>query len=142
MSDTIIGAIQEYLQTYEGIESGAPVWVDYIGTEVTQYEIVPMPGSRIVESYLDGSSLREYPFSFQFSGSTADDTARLGNSGFAETFADWVEEQSNSKILPILSNNKTAESMEVTNSGYLEQAGDSQTGIYSIQCKLTYTQEA
>jgi hypothetical protein len=139
---TIIEAIQTFIKDYEGLEDNAPVWVDYLGSQVTQYSINPMPGSRIVETYIDGSTLREYPFSFLFSGSTADDTARLGNSGLAESFADWIEEQSESGNLPLLSDNKTAESMQVTNSGYLEQEGESQTGIYAIQCKLVYTQEA
>ena len=139
---TIITAIQTYLKTYTELDDNAPVWVDALGKVATEYAISPLPGTRIVEEYLNGSSLREFPFSFSSSESTADELERVANVGFYEAFAQWLDEQSNAGNLPTLDAGKTAEKIESTGWGYLYQEGESGTGIYQIQCKLTYTQEA
>lgn len=138
---SIIGTIQDYLKTYSNLKSGAPVWVDYLGPNATEYSVVAMPGQKIVESYLDGSTLREFPFAFQSVESTADDPARLANIGFYEAFADWLEEQTGTGILPSLGAKKTAEKIEATLGGYLMEQGESATAVYQIQCKLTYQQD-
>jgi len=137
---TIIEAVQAYIKTYTSLKSGAPVWVDYLGNKPTEYSIVPLPGARIIESYINGSSLRSYPFAFQSMESTADDLERLGTQGFFEAFADWLEEQTESGNLPTLGAGQTAESIETTGWGYLFQQGESQTGVYQIQCLLVYRQ--
>jgi hypothetical protein len=138
---SIISSIKTYLATYTGLESGAPIWVDYLGSVPVQYSIVPLPGSRIVEQYIDGSSLREFPFAFQTVKSTADNLERLESIGFQEEFADWLESQTAAGVLPTPGTKKTAESIEATGWGYLFEQGDSDTGIYQIQCKLVYRQQ-
>lgn len=138
---SMISALQTYIKTYSSLKTGAPVWVDYLGSMPTEYTIVPLPGERIVESYVDGSSYREYPFAFQSAESTADDLERLESQGFFEAFADWLESQTDEENFPILESGKTATKIESTGWGYLFQQGESQTGIYNIQCKLTYFQE-
>jgi hypothetical protein len=139
---SIISAIKTYLTTYAstaGLVSGALVSVDWLGPTPTQYSIVPVPGTKIVESYLDGSSLREFPFAFQAAFSTADEAERIENSGFYEAFADFFETETEAGILPTLTN-KTATKIEALGWGYLFEQGQSDTGIYQIQCKLTYEQ--
>ena len=137
---SIISAIQTYIKDYTSLKSGAPVWVDYLGSEPTEYSIVPLPGGRIIEEYINGNSLRSYPFAFQSMESTADDLERLGTQGFFEAFADWLEQQTESGDLPTLGAGQTAESIETTGWGYLFQQGESQTGVYQIQCLLVYRQ--
>ena len=138
---SIIDSLRDYLLTYAGLETGAPLWVDYLGTENTGYSINPIAGARIVESYINGGSLREFPFAFQSSVSTADDAARIGTNEFYELLADWFESQTNSGTLPIMDTGKTALSIEALTSGYLMEQGQSETGIYQITCKLTYEQQ-
>ncbi len=138
---SIISALQTYIKTYSDLKTNAPVWVDYLGSTPTEYAIIPLPGSRIVESYIDGSSIREYPFALQSSESTADDLERLETNGFFETFADWLESQSEDGILPTLDSGQTAIKIEATGWGYLFEQGQSQTGIYNIQCVLQYEEE-
>ena len=138
---SIISAIQTYIKTYTGIPSTAPVWVDYVGSKPTEYSISPLPGGKIVEEYIDGSSLREFPFAFMSSERTSDDMERMENSGFYETFAEWLETQTEAGALPSLGAGKTAELIEATGWGYLYQEGNSETGIYQIQCRLQYVQE-
>ena len=140
MSDSIIFAIQTYMQTY-GEFSDAPIWVDYLGTTPTEYSISPLPGARIVEQYINGSSLREYSFAVRSSERTAADLERMENNGFYEAFADWLEAQTEAEIFPALGTGKTPELIEATGWGYLYQEGNSDTGIYQIQCRLQYTQE-
>jgi len=138
---SIISAIQTYLKTYSDLKTGAPVWVDYLGDAPTEYTIIPLAGGRVIEEYITGKTRREYPFAFQSTESTADDLERLETQGFYEAFADWLDDQTESGNLPSLGEGKSAEAIAATGWGYLFQQGESQTGIYQIQCRLIYTQE-
>jgi len=138
---TVIEAVQNYIQTYTGLPSGAPVWVDYLGLMPSQFTVQAMPGARVVEIYLDGSRLREFPFVLAFMGSTADDAARLANVGFFEAFADWLEQQTEAEVFPTLLAGKTPEKIEALGWGYLFELGESETGVYQIQCRLTYMED-
>ncbi len=138
---TLISAIKTYLATYTGLASGAPIWVDYLGTTPTEYSVAPLAGSKIIEEYIDGSSLREYPFAFRSVESTADDLERLESNGFYEAFADWLESQTKAGVLPSLETGKTPELIEALGWGYLFEQGNSETGIYQVQCRLVYKQE-
>lgn len=138
---TIINALRTYLAAYSGLETGAPLWVDFLGPDPTQYAIIPIPGDKIIEQYLDGGSLREYPFAIQSMESTADDLERLENNGFFEALSDWFESQANAGSLPTLGAKQTATSIEATGWGYLYEQGQSDTGIYQVQCKLVYEQQ-
>ena len=138
---TIISALQTYLKTYSGLKSGAPTWVDFLGANNTEYSIVPLPGEKISEEFVDGGSEREFPFMFQAMESTADDAERLETNGFFEALSDWFETQTEDGVLPILSTGKTATAIEAVTWGYLSEQGESSTGIYAIQCKLTYDQQ-
>jgi hypothetical protein len=142
MADTIIQSIKDYLATYSELESGAPVWVDYLRPTPGDYAIIPLPGGRKLEEYLDGSSLREFPFAFQKSVSTANELERLATTGFFEEFAEWLDDQTNSSTYPTLQAGKTPEKIEAVNWGSLFEQGESDTGIYQIQCRLEYFQSA
>lgn len=138
---TVIGGVKDYLQDYSGLKTNAPVWVDALGPNPTEYAIIPIPGEKVVETYINGGSLREFPFAFQSMESTADELERLETNGFFEALADWFESQTESGILPTLSEGKTAVSIEASNWAYLYEQGTSDKGIYQIQCKLVYEQQ-
>jgi hypothetical protein len=137
---TLISAVRTYILTYSGLATGAPVLVDFLGQTPTQYAIVPLPGARIVERYIDGGTVREFPFAIQSMESTADDLERIENSGFYEALAAWFETQTEAGTLPILGTGKTATDIEALGWAYLFEQGDSATGVYQIQAKLTYDQ--
>jgi len=139
---TIISAIKTYLSDYGELKTDAPIWVDYFGVSPTEYTILPLPGNRIVETYLSGKSKREYPFAFQSVESTSDELERLETQGFYEAFADWLESQTESGSFPILATGQSATEIEALGWAYLYQQGESGTGIYQVQCRLQYTQEA
>jgi hypothetical protein len=123
------------------LKSGAPVWVDYIGNDPTEYAIVPLGGTRVLEEYINGGSERAFPFAFQSVESTADNAARLANSAFFETFAAWLDTQTNAGTLPNLGSGKKATSLTALGWGILLNESESQTGIYQVQCQLVYEQE-
>lgn len=138
---SIISAIRTYLKTYTGLKTGAPVWVDYLGPIPTEYAVIPLAGEKIIEKYLNGGSLREYPFAFQSMESTADDLERLETQGFYESFSDWLETQTEAETLPSLGDKKQATAIKALGWAYLYEQGQSDTGIYQVQCKLVYEQE-
>lgn len=138
---SIISGLRTYLATYSALPSGAPLWVDYLGQVPTEYSINPIAGARIVEQYIDGGSVREFPFAFQSTESTADNLERIETLGFYEAFADWLETQSDAGTLPTLGAKQTSEKIEALGWGFLFSPGESGTGIYQIQCKLTYFQQ-
>jgi hypothetical protein len=138
---SVIEAVKTYLKTYTGLETGAPVWVDYLGPAPTGYAIIPLAGTKTVDIDILGNKTQEFPFAFQSMESTADELERLETQGFYEAFSDWLESQTEAGSLPNLGTKKTAEAIEAVGWGYLYEQGQSSTGIYQIQCKLTYQQQ-
>jgi hypothetical protein len=136
---SMITAVRNFLLTYSPMANSL-IHVDALGAEPTEYAVIPLPGARKKEEFLDGGSDREYPFLIQSVESTADELERLENSGFYETLADWLEEQTKAGNLPNLGTGKTAESIEAVSWGFVYEQGASNTGIYQITCKLAYVQ--
>lgn len=137
---SMIESVRDYLLTYSGM-ADALIHVDALGSKPTEYAVIPVPGARIIERYLDGKTKREYPFLIQSVFSTADEAERIENSGFYETLADWLETQNEADNLPTLDAGKTAESIEAVSWGFVYEQGGSATGIYQITIKLVYEQE-
>ncbi len=137
---SMISSVRDYLLAYSGM-AGTLIHVDALGSKPTEYAVIPLPGARIVENYLDGGSLREFPFLIQSVESTADELERIENSGFYEALAEWFETQTNAGNLPTLGTGKTAESIQAEAWGFVYEQGESATGIYQITCKLVYEQE-
>lgn len=137
---SIIESVRNYLLTYSGM-ADALIHVDALGSTPIEYAVIPLPGDRILEEYLDGKSQREYPFLIQSVFSTADEAERIENSGFYEALADWLESQTEAGNLPVMEAGKTAESIEAVSWGFVYEQGESGTGIYQITCKLVYEQE-
>ena len=138
---SIISAIRAFIATYPGLEAGALLEVDHLAAIIPGYAIVPTPGNKVVEAYVNGGSLREYPFLLRSQYSTADDLARIEACDFYESFSDWLDSQTKAKTLPVLGSGKTAISIEAVGEAYLAEYGMSDTGIYQVQCRLTYEQQ-
>jgi hypothetical protein len=144
---SIIAAVKTYIATYQELKPKAPITVDYLGAAglLKGYAIIPLPGTKIIETYINNGTRREFPFAFQSVESTADELKRLENSDFMESLSDWFEEQTEAGTLPDLDpdndNGKTAESIEVVGWGYLYQTDDTTRGVYQVNCKLTYEQD-
>ena len=137
---SVIEAIKTFIATYTEIAANDPLTVDFLGTTLPGYSIVSLPGGGWVEKWLTGGGTKEYTFAFQSAFSTADEATRLENSGFFEAFATWMDTQTDADNLPVLPAGMTAERIEAVNQGFLYEQGVSDSGIYSINCRLIYDQ--
>ena len=137
---SVLSAIKDYIETYTGIDSDVPVWVNYLRSEPVSYSIVPLGGSRKVSEWIHGNSgEREFLFAFQSSNFTADEAERVGSIEFFEALADWFDEQSEADNLPIMAAGLTPLKIEALEFAYLFEQGESETGVYQIQCRLDYS---
>jgi hypothetical protein len=141
MTTTILSAVKAFMATYSGLESGAIILTDHINAPIS-YSIVPLPGEQVIETYLNGSSTRVFPFLFQTAKSTADELERIETAGFHEVLMDWLDSQTEAGTLPSLPTGKTAEEIRAVSWGYLYQEGQSSEGVYQVSCLLTYGQVA
>jgi hypothetical protein len=139
---TILESVRTFLLTYSGLADDAGFLVEQLSGEPTQYALVPLSGNPIIETYINGASLRQFPFAVQSLESTADDLARIAASGFYEALSEWLESQNADGVLPTLDTGKTAESIEPIGLPILLEFGESGTGVYQLQCRLTYEQDA
>ena len=139
---SVIQAIREYLLTYPAIsESGAMLLVDYLGSEVGQFTIEPMPCDPIFQQYADGGCQKQYVFLLasreEYSASLP---PCIENEQFYEEFAHWIETQNRRKILPDLGDGRVPASIEVQTGGYA-LIEDTNTARYQIQLRLIYEEE-
>jgi len=137
---SVLSAIQVYIKTYSKLKKNAPVWVNYLGETPVEYSIVPLVGARIVETYLNDHTSREFPFAFQSMECTVDQLGRAATQEFYESFAEWLRTQNEADILPEMDPGQTPFKIEALGNGFLFTQGDSQTGVYQIQCRLEYDQ--
>ena len=136
---SLIDSIRNSILTCPFLQDGR-VNVDYIGEEMG-YSIDPLPCDPVVQRYTDGGAKKQFQFAFT-SQEEYDQDARINidNSGFFQSFEEWLEEQNFSDNFPELGTGKIPISLETLNSGYLYDVN----GInakYRIECRLIYTQE-
>lgn len=140
---TVIESIKNFIKDCPCFEELANVNVDFLPDEPDSYSIEEVPAEPIVETYLDGSSVRQFVFVFASRLRYSDEIRNnIDNSGFYEDFADWLEECTENETLPVMSDGKTPRSIEAISSGYLfDISGDLSNARYQIQCRLIYDKE-
>ena len=136
----LIDIVRLYILTCPFLSDGR-VNVDYIGTDMG-YSIDPLPCDPIIQRYMDGGAKKQFQFAFS-SQEEYDQDARINieNSGFFQSFEEWLEQQSFNGNLPELGEKKNPISIETLNSGYLYDM-NGENAKYRIECRLIYTQEA
>jgi len=139
---TTLSAIRDYIKAYDQLAEGSPVWVNYLGENPIEYAIISLPGERVIEAYVNGDAVMAYPFVFQSAESTTDNLERLETMGFYEAFADWLDTQTEAEDFPTLASGLTPVAIEALGWAYLYKQGESETGVYQIQCRLVYEKEA
>lgn len=115
--------------------------MDALGPDPVEYTIETGTFTPIVQSYVDGSSVRQYQFSF---GSREyydmDRLQNIENSSFYEDLAEWVEEQSRAGNLPELPDGMIPEELEVLSPGYIYDI-TMKNARYQIPLRLIYLKE-
>ena len=138
---SIIESIREYMSECPLLENGN-INVDFLSSDNIEYTIETVPCEPVIKHYIDGSSIRQYEFivaSREFYGT--DVVQNIQNSAFYENLAEWIENNSRNKILPVMENEKqSADKIEILTHGSLISE-DSKTAVYQIQLRLIYFQE-
>lgn len=145
---TILESIRNYIKQCEYLEefNGAVrVRVDFSNNEeATTYTIEEGVTSQpIIKKYVDGSTLRQYLFTFSSIEAYGSDILQnIDNVGFYEDFVQWLEDCTNNNIMPVMAEGKEARSIEALTNGYIfDNASDVSTAKYQIQLRLTYFQK-
>lgn len=138
---SIIEGVRDFIKTFEGIGTDAPVWVQFLDNEPVQYAILPIGGTRVISEDILGNKTLEYLFALQSMESTAEDIDRLESAGFYESFAEWLDEQTKAENLPKMPRALEPIEIEALGWGILFQQGESETAVYQIQCRLVYAQK-
>ena len=135
----LIDIVRLYILTCPFLSDGR-VNVDYIGTDMG-YSIDPLPCDPIIQRYMDGGAKKQFQFALS-SQEEYDQDARINieNSGFFQSFEEWLEQQSFNGNLPELGEKKNPISIETLNSGYLYDM-NGENAKYRIECRLIYAQE-
>ena len=126
--ETIIEGISEYFLKCPLLKDGV-FRVDALGPDPVEYTIETGTFDPIVQKYVDGSSIRQYQFSF---GSREyydmDRLQNIENIMFYEKIAAWVEEQSKKGNLPERPEGMETETMGVLDPGYSVNTGMTTAG--------------
>lgn len=141
MADHIIDAITEYFLGCPLLKDGV-FRVDALGPRPVEYVIETGMFTPVLRTYVDGSTERQYQFSF---GSrefySMDRIQNMASSGFYEDMFNWVESQSRAGNLPTLPEGMYADSIEVLSPGYIYDI-TGKNARYQMPMRLIYTKEA
>ena len=140
---TIIDSVTKFIMSCPFLTELAKVNVDFLPADPDTYSVEEVPSETIRKRYLDGSSERQFLFTFAARLNYSDEVRNnIDNSGFFEDFEDWLEECTDKEIFPELKEGLTPLKIEAISSGYLfDVSGDLSNSRYQIQCRLIYDKE-
>ena len=140
---TIVESVKDFILTCPLLDDLKRLNIDFLPEDPDTYSIEGIPAPEIINTYLDGSTERQFVFVFAARLFYSEEVRNnIENSGFYEQFAEWLEEQTEADNLPQLAEGKTASKIEAMSSGYLyDIAGDLTNARYQIQCRLIYDKE-
>lgn len=137
----IIKALRDYIRTcpyLDTFNNAIKVNVNYLEPTVDTYSIEEVPIEPVVKKYVNGDSVRQYAFIFTSREPYGIDVLQnIDNSGFYEKFADWIENQNNNEIFPLLDNGLEVLEIKVTSTGYAFAVTED-TAQFQIQLRLKY----
>lgn len=137
----IINALRNYIRTCPHLDTfnnAIKVNVNYLEPEADTYSIEEVPIEPILKKYVNGDSVRQYAFIFTSREPYGVDVLQnIDNSGFYEKFADWIEENNNNEIFPLLDNGLEPLEIKVISTGYAFAVTED-TAQFQIQLRLKY----
>ena len=138
--ESVIQAVTDYFMKCPLLKDGV-FRVDALGISGIEYVIETGSFDPIIQTYVDGSSIRQYQFSF---GSREyydmDRIQNIQNSTFYEQFAEWIEEQNRNGNLPKLPEGMHANELEVLSPGYIFDI-TTKYARYQLPLRLIYFKE-
>lgn len=133
----LIDYIRSLLRTCPLLENER-INVDFLDAQNGSYSVNTSPAAPIVKRFIDGSSIRQYVFTFSSAELYGEEIRQnLENAGFWEDFMEWIE----SVTLPqSLETGQEPQKIEVLSSGYAFMT-DADSARYQIECRLLYKQK-
>ena len=133
----LIDYIRSLLRTCPLLENER-INVDFLDAQNGSYSVNTSPAAPIVKRFIDGSSIRQYVFTFSSAELYGEEIRQnLENAGFWEDFMEWIE----SATLPqSLETGQEPQKIEVLSSGYAFMT-DADSARYQIECRLLYKQK-
>ncbi|MBP3446218.1 MAG: chloramphenicol resistance protein [Clostridia bacterium] len=140
---TIIESVKNFILTCPHLNELARVNIDFLPECPDTYSIEEVPTQTVIKRYLDGSSERQFLFTFAARLNYSDEVRNnIDNSGFFEDFENWLERCTEKEIFPEMSEGMIPSKIEAISSGYLfDVSGDLSNSRYQIQCRLIYDKE-
>lgn len=137
----IIKALRDYIRGCPHLDTfnnAIKVNVNYLEADTDTYSIEEVPVNPIVKKYVNGDSIRQYAFIFTSREPYGVDVLQnIDNSGFYEKFADWIENQNDNEIFPVIDNGLEPLEINVTSTGYAFAVSED-TAQYQINLRLKY----
>ncbi len=135
---SIIKSLQDYLETFDGMEiKNIPqVLTDTTRTYAPSYSLAPSGNGKIITDII-GNRIYQNNYVFYAKEAAADEVDRQDNYDFLECFSNWIEEQNDKGNFPILSANYVVEEIQVSNI-LLFDIDDDGTGLYQVQIQLIF----
>ena len=137
----IIKALRNYIRTcpyLDTFNNAIKINVNYLESSADTYSIEEVPINPIIKKYTNGDSVRQYAFIFTSREPYGIDVLQnIDNSGFYEKFAEWIENQNDNEVFPLLDNGLEPLAIEVISTGYAFAVTED-TAQYQIQLRLKY----
>ena len=140
-AESIIQGLVDYFMGCPLLKDGV-FRMDALGEEAVEYTIETGMFDPIIKKYIDGSSVRQYQFSFasrEFY--SMDRIQNMRNICFYEKLAEWVEDQSRKENLPDMTDGMYPSELEVMAQGYIFN-NTMMSARYQIPLRLLYYKEA
>lgn len=141
MEQIFLPAIRDYFLTCP-MMAGGSIPFDFLPDAPMAYTVDAVPELSVVKTYTDSSSIRQYRFLIQSTGSYSPGVLQqIADSGVYESLADWLETQAQQENLPLLPSGREALRLELDGAGPL-LAENASEGTWRMQGTLQYFQEA
>lgn len=137
---SIIEALYKWFEDCPVLRDGY-LNIECLGADPVGYTIdADQPTEPILKRYVDGDTIRQFPFLFASREEYGFDTAQnIANSEFYEELSDWVEKKVAARELPELCGNRRAQDLAITSVG-CPFAVTENTARYQISMNLIYFQ--
>lgn len=141
MVTSIIEGLSNYFLSCPLLKDGV-FRLDALGSEPVEYALETGITSPVVQTYVDGSTVRQYQFNFNSREAYAmDRVLAIQNESFYEDFCNWVEEQNALRNFPEMPEGCEAQALTVLAPGYMLDAS-MENAFYQVQLQLQYFKEA
>lgn len=139
----VIDSLKEYFKTYPELETKT-IFVNFLKEKGSSFSIIPSPVQPLTVTNIDGSFTKRFAFQLVGRFSYSEEAKmNIRNSNFFQELEEWVIDNNENDILPVLGEGYEALSLMVTSNGYLMGISpDGKTGQYQINFELTYEKES